>query len=235
MGKKHCILDFETLGVADDGMSNQAVVSLAAIVFDEDIGLEQLKQVPFLTLVDKAFYVKFALGSQKPGGKFERKFDPDTIEWWKAQAPEVKKELLPSKDDEQINVAIQKFKTYLQEKGCNPKDTKMYAVGQHFDLPLAQSLTHSCGIDFHDKFCKFWNFRDVRTVLDEHVGMSNSSFKLPPHIEKDFIKHRAEHDVVYTLYQMVYARALSSGEITVQEMYKERLNVNYDKDVCNGV
>lgn len=220
MGNKHLIIDFETVGTAPDGLSNQAVVSMAAIVYDESVGLEQIKKVPYLKLVDKAFYVKFSLGSQKKGERFERTFDPDTLAWWKEQAPEVKKELLPSSEDEHINVGLQKFKAYLQEKECNPKTTKIYSVGQHFDIPIAQSLFHTCNMEFTDQVSKFWNFRDIRTVLDEHVGMGNSQFKLPPHIEKDFIKHDARHDVVYTLYQMIYARALSSGEISVDEMYK---------------
>ena len=220
MGNKNIILDFETIGTAPDGLSNQAVVSMAAIAYDETIGLKEIKQVPYLKLVDKAFYVKFSLTSQKKGERFERTFDPGTLEWWKNQVPEVKKELLPSNEDEHINVGLQKFKAYLHDKGCNPKTTKIYSVGQHFDIPIAQSLFHTCNMEFTDQVSKFWNFRDIRTVLDEHVGMGNSQFKLPPHIEKDFVKHDARHDVVYTLYQMIYARALSAGEITVDEMYK---------------
>ena len=217
---KNIIIDFETIGIAANGNSDQAVVSLAAITFDSDITLDKLKKVPYLKVVDSTFYVKFALNTQRKGERFERTFDPNTLAWWKDQPPEVKKEIIPSSEDEQLNVGVQKFKKYLSDNGCNPKYSKIYSVGQHFDIPIMQSIFHMTGVDFNDTVAKYWNIRDVRTVLDENVGMSNNQFKLPKDIEDSFVKHNAKHDVAYCLYQMVYARALATGEITVEEMYK---------------
>jgi len=217
---KNIIIDFETIGIAANGNSDQAVVSLAAITFDSDITLDKLKKVPYLKVVDSTFYVKFALNTQKKGERFERTFDPDTLAWWKDQPPEVKKEIIPSSEDEQLNVGVQKFKKYLSDNGCDPRTSKIYCLGQHFDIPVMQSICDMTGVDFNQSIAKYWNIRDIRTVLDEAIGMSNNQFKLPKDIEDSFTKHDPKHDVAYCLYQMVYARALALGEITVEEMYK---------------
>jgi len=218
MGNKHCILDFETLGTAIDGLSNQTVVSMAAIVFDEDITIQELMKLSFTEVVNKTFYVKFALSSQKKGERFERTVCTDTLAWWKKQKTEVKKELLPTKNDEHINVAINKFITYLKESECKPKDMKMYSRGQHFDLPILQNLCHTVDIDMHSNIVKYWNYRDLRSCLDELIG--SGEFKLPDILENKFIKHDARCDVAHELYMLVFARALAMGEVTTEQLYK---------------
>ncbi len=219
---KHVILDLETLGTADNGLSNSAVVSMAAIVFDEDIEYDKLKRVPFERVVDSTFYVKFALDTQKKGQRFERTIDPKTVQWWSEQEPAVRSALKPSDEDEQLNVAMFKFKSFLNEKGCNPKTSKIYCRGQHFDIPILQNIMHGLDMSFHEDVSRYWNWRDLRTALDELVG--SDSFKLPNAIESKFIKHDARADVAHELFMLVFARALSSGETTFEEMYKDDIS-----------
>ena len=204
------VLDFECLGVAENGNADSVVISCGLVAFPSDITWNDIKN-KYNEYLDKSKYIKFSIKEQMPGNRFDRTVDPDTLAWWKSQDISVKKELAPSKEDEQLNVGVNQIIKYIKDNGGTPKTTKIYCKGQHFDIPLLASISYAVGVSVQQQIAKYWNMRDLRTAMDELIGQTD--LKLSADIESSFLKHNAKHDVCHSMFELIAARALAVGDI----------------------
>jgi len=101
----NCVIyDFETLG---QGQYSSAVVSFALLSYDEKRFIEN--EYSYDELLGECKYIKFDIEEQVV--KYSRSISKETIEWWMAQGPEAKKQLMPSDED----VSIDKLHPWLME------------------------------------------------------------------------------------------------------------------------
>ena len=107
-----------------------------------------------------------------------RKIDASTVKWWMEQDDAARKSLTnPSKKPISLNEALLKLKEFL------PTGVKVWGNGATFDISM---LEHAYN---YAPPWKFWNIRDVRTVVDLASDVVNIK-----KITFDGIKHGALYD-----------------------------------------
>lgn len=114
------------------------VLSVGAVYFDENGLGEEIYQV-------------FDTSSQFKKG---RKIDPQTLSWWSHQMTP-----MPLKVDPNESVPYH----LLRLMGFIREGTKVWALGPTFDMVILESLFKD--FDLQAPW-KFWNVRDVRTVVE---------------------------------------------------------------------
>ena len=138
------MVDLETLGTYNDTV----ILSIGAVYFNRDTGE-----------TGQEFYTVLAKNS---GANKERTVSGDTLEWWETQSRKVyDKAMSGTTDLEDALIGLRKF--------IHPK-CKVWGNGATFDISILEDayIQTSQAIPW-----KFWNVRDVRTVVDiasEMVG-----------------------------------------------------------------
>lgn len=192
------VFDFETLGKGAD----VALLSMAVVPFRfEDILRQNMERPPqerFSQLLEEGFYVKFDVEDQVRN--YGRRIDKGTVKWWGEQGKEARKVLKPSKKDLKLKDAMESFSEYCEQVGIL-SDSQMYCRGQDFDAPILDSLYDAVGID---KPIRYWNYRDVRTVIqcwtfDRRGQIEDVGY------EDIFVKHNALHDCAAAVCDMYEA------------------------------
>ncbi|UOL48691.1 exonuclease [Pseudomonas phage Astolliot] len=208
-GTKFYGLDIETLGKDPDSVIISA--AFLAFEFNEDKTFQQY--------VDESFYVKFSIAEQKAAG---RKIDPDTLEWWKKQIPEVRKELMPTAKDVSMKEGSKQIRAYLASKGIDKnveKNTIRFCRGQDFDIPIISHMMESVEEELPGSY---WNSRDIRTF----IAAASLDFTLNTIYKDDreyktipgFRIHDARHDIAKAVVEMKNIVRLVLGEITLEDL-----------------
>lgn len=197
------IADFESLGKAPEG----AVVDLAITVFDHDP-----HKVPvFADLVKNSIRFKFDLASQKG----RRVFDADTIEWWKQQSAEARKNLTPSAEDVDFTKIYDQMMDFLKEKGFNKRYGQGWCRGQSFDFPIMVDIirqTFKTRDTFSLEPCFFWQQRDVRTAIEATLMTRNvTTCPLPKGSLDGFVHHDSVHDNAKAVMELIYSKRYALG------------------------
>jgi hypothetical protein len=154
------MIDLESLGTNNDCV----FVSIGACLFD-----------PFTNEIDhgNTFYERIDWDSSFKEG---RTFNVPTMKWWLQQSDAARNEIC--KEGNPLSVVLKQFENWL------PEDPIVWGNGSTFDISILNHAYNNC-----PKW-KFWNIRDVRTVLDIAKGLYRK-----PKIEGT--AHNALDDALY--------------------------------------
>lgn len=135
------MIDLETLGTK----SNSVVLSLGACFFTSE------------RMFKRNFYCEFDRECQTSKG---RKMSPETFRWWSEQVTP-----MPGLEGANNHKNLQNFIDFVNvvqvEEG---QDCKVWSNGASFDVPMIESMMET--YNFENTPWKFWNVRDVRTIVD---------------------------------------------------------------------
>ena len=141
---KHLMIDLETMGNKPDS----AIVAIAAVPFDMVSGVTD--DALFCEVVDLR-------SSEKHGGSI----DADTVLWWLGQSDNAKNEIINSEKAIELPGALVRLNSFTSEF-CEER-MQVWGNGSSFDNVILRSAYENCGIT---PFWKFWNDRDVRTIVE---------------------------------------------------------------------
>lgn len=202
--KKAFIFDTETLGKSPDGI----ILDISCLVFD----LDQVENPPnFMDLVNSGKQWKLNIQNQINIG---RRKDPKVIEWWNGKSEEAKKVLKTTGNEILLTNALDEFSSYLYQNGINQKESLGFCRGQSFDFPLlVNALSYKHGSDtFNYEPCRFWNQRDVRSVISGLLLDDNrTTTPLRKGILQGFVKHNSLHDIAKDVLMIIYAKRYALG------------------------
>ena len=169
------MIDIETLGNKVDA----AILSIGACVFDietGEIGETYYKRVGLKDVIETQ--------TCKDGG---RKIDHSTLKWWLDQDAGARAEAFDGEG--YLYFALDDFENWFGDK----EDYKVWGNGATFDISILEHAIEDNGGDIP---WKFWNIRDVRTVVDlAHGKVERNDFKFEgvAHHALDDAKHQAKY------------------------------------------
>ena len=148
----HLMVDLETLAVTPKAV----ILTIGAVRFD-----------PLHQGHTDEFYVRVSMDDQDQMG---REIDPNTLEWWSKQDPEIMEEAFDERDRIPLSEAIEQFHKFAW--GCDA----FWSHGATFDLVMLE--------DVYRTFKKpliwnYWQLRDTRTLFD--LGFNPDLSKLEKH------------------------------------------------------
>lgn len=136
---KHCMVDLETMSVSPDAV----VLSLGAVHFD-----------PWKKGHDNEIYFRINLDDQDLLG---RDIDPNTLNWWSKQNPEVIEEAFNPDNRVPLHEAMEKFRKFAW--GCQ----SIWSHGATFDIVILENIFKQIKKPIP---WNFWQIRDTRTIFD---------------------------------------------------------------------
>lgn len=154
---KHCIIDFETMGV-DAG--NCVVIDMSAFVFDWD-RFTSAKPYGFEDVADVK---KFKFDVKEQVTKYNFTIDPDTVKFWESQPSDVRKNIAPKKTDISIEQFTDDFVDFLIPHG---KISYWWSRSNTFDPVILWRLYNAVGKNkkIHE-YLPHWTLRDTRSWID---------------------------------------------------------------------
>lgn len=149
---KNVMLDLETLSTR----SNAMIVTIGAIKFSDNVIYPETIDKNEIVKLD-TFYRRIDLNSYK--NDINVHIDDKTIEWWKTLDYPIQFESLYHPDRVSIKQALDEFREWFS----NDPYIKIYGNGSSFDCSILGEMYNQ-----HDMETpwKFWNIRDLRTVMD---------------------------------------------------------------------
>jgi len=167
------MIDIETLGTKTDA----AILSIAAVFFD-----------PVTGETGATFHGKSKWFSLDSSG-----IDPEAVKWWLQQDKEAQNKLTDDKNGKHIKHLLEEFIEWVSKNSQITK-IKPWGNGATFDIVILERNI--------DKFWlkapwRFWNIRDVRTIVDlgSRIGIDHKE------VEFEGVKHDAlddaKHQVKY--------------------------------------
>lgn len=110
---------------------------------------------PYTDEIGATFYESISWESAVEAG---RTFTPDTVKWWMGQSASARCEIL--KEGDPLYVVLRRFKEFI------PENAKVWGNGANFDIGKLENAYGYYKIPW-----KFWNIRDVRTVVQLAEGL----------------------------------------------------------------
>lgn len=164
---KDISLDLETM----DNSSNSAIISIGACYFDRYTGE-----------IGETFHQKVNLQSCIDAGLT---VSASTIMWWLQQSDEAREKLQGNDKERNLSGVLSNLKHFMQD--CE----MVWGNGATFDNTILENAFKSIG---HIAPWKFWNARDLRTLVD--VGLE---LGVDPKNELDFngVRHDALADAIH--------------------------------------
>lgn len=135
---KHLMCDLETLAVSP----NAVILTLGAVHFD-----------PWSQGYTDSLYMKISLDDQD---SLSREIDPNTLDWWAKQDPEIMEEAFSSEDRISLNDAMDRFHKFAW--GCDA----FWSHGATFDLVMLEDVMRQLGRPFP---WNYWQLRCSRTLF----------------------------------------------------------------------
>lgn len=160
----HIMIDIETL----DTIYSAKILSIGAVYFD-----------PMKNKLGSEFFE--IVNSQR---QLDRTSSKDTIEFWRKQSREAKKQL---KGDVQLRDALEDLDLFIDP------DCRVWGNGATFDITILEHayLSFDMSIPW-----KFWNVRDCRTVrelFESKRGGLDQNFNGTKHHALDDAKYQAKY------------------------------------------
>lgn len=135
------MLDIETMG----NTSNAAIIAIGACYFDPATGE-----------IGETFYSKVNLESSVFAGA---KMDPSTVLWWLQQNEGARAEFKGNEKEPHINIVLSQFSAFLAQSN----NAMVWGNGIAFDNVIVKAAYDNAMLP---PPWKFWNERDVRTMVD---------------------------------------------------------------------
>lgn len=133
--------------------------------------------------------------------------DPDTVQWWSDQSEEAQGAFANPID---LAEGLQLFAQWLYQVAPDPKDTRIYCQGTHFDIAILEAAYHACGM------AAPWFYRaprDNRTVYDD-ASIDDHSAYVTSFAQGDEIYHHALDDAIVQARSVAAAlRRLHPGKV----------------------
>lgn len=168
---EHLMLDLETLGTK----SYSAILSIGAVFFDIETG-ETGDSIELF--VDLQSCIRNGL-----------EIDIDTLKWWIGQ-DKIAKDKLFNSDSFSLAEALADFSSFIYFN-CSDDDVKVWGNSASFDCGLLSNAYHKLDMDIP---WKFWNERDVRTLVSFYPEIkSNMEFVGTKHSAIDDCKHQIKY------------------------------------------
>ena len=139
----HLMIDLETMG----NKPNAPIVSIGAVFFDPETGG-----------LGECFYRVVSLKSSVNAGAIP---DPDTIIWWLKQSEEARKAIC-NEGAISISLALIQLNRFISDNE-SPDKVQVWGNGATFDNVI---LCASYDRQLISPAWKFWNGRDVRTIVE---------------------------------------------------------------------
>jgi len=136
---KHLMVDLETMAVSP----NAVILSLGAVHFN-----------PYGNGVGEQLYFRINIDDQDVLG---REVDPNTLDWWAKQDPEIMEEAFSPDNRVPLVEAIDKFHKFAW--GCDA----FWAHGSTFDITILENIYRQLNKPFP---WNYWQIRDTRTLFD---------------------------------------------------------------------
>lgn len=134
----HAMIDLETLGTRPDGV----ILSIGGVKFD-----------PNTDRIFDDFYYKLDVDEQTSRG---RSIDPDTMDWWAKQEPDVVEAAFGLEDRASVDTMLDHLKRW-----CVGADA-YWAQGPTFDMCMLENLY----LQYNKPYpWPFWKVRDSRTLF----------------------------------------------------------------------
>jgi len=190
MSKLHFILDFETMG---QDVFQIPILDCSYMVFDWDRFITD-KPYSLIELVENAKHDKVDVKEQC--AVHHAKFTKRDLEWWESQGDEAKKVLKPSKDDVSVDIFIDRFISYIENKTIG----YWWSRANTFDPLILQRWATIVGkFDTITQHLSPWLVRDTRTFIDAKFNFPKVNGFVPVSDEqywnKTFIKHDSRFDI----------------------------------------
>ncbi|MHB6324057.1 3'-5' exonuclease [Klebsiella pneumoniae] len=171
----HLMIDLETMG----NKPNAPIVSIGAVLFEPSTGE-----------LGTEFYRVVSLKSDVDGGAVP---DPETIIWWMQQSEQARMAIC-DKDAISISAALIKLNTFILDNTDIDK-VQVWGNGATFDNVI---LRASYDRELLPCLWKFWNDRDVRTIVElgRAIGINprrDIPFDGDMHNALDDAKHQAKY------------------------------------------
>ncbi len=167
----HVMLDLETMGQGN----NAAIVAIGAVFFEPTTGE-----------IGASFYQKVGLESAAKYGEI----DPNTVLWWLKQSDEARAEIT-SNDTMDLQYAIDDFSAWVgQIERVNSR--VVWGNGASFDNVILGNAFEAVG---YEKPWRYWNDRDVRTVVE--LGRTLKGFDPKRDIPFKGTAHNALDDAIH--------------------------------------
>jgi len=160
----HLMIDLETLGTKP----TSAILSIGACYFEPDTGK-----------IGDTFYQRIDFASAMKS----RDVDAETIKWWFGQKKKARLEITQVADSHEVAMI------FLHAFIINYRATdevQVWSNGASFDVVLLEDCYN------HQPPWKYWNIRDVRTIVELSKGLVDKK-----DIERTGIKHNALDDAIY--------------------------------------
>lgn len=133
------MLDMETMAVSP----RSVVLSLGAVQFN-----------PFGDEIYDEIYFKIDIDDQD---KLGREIDPNTLDWWSKQDPEIMEEAFSPQGRIHLDEAMNQFHKFAW--GCD----KFWSHGATFDLVIIEDIYRQLKKSLP---WNYWQLRDTRTLFD---------------------------------------------------------------------
>ena len=156
---KHLMVDLETMAITP----RTVVLTLGAVTFN-----------PFNNDIYDELYFKLNLDDQDALG---RDIDPNTLDWWAKQNPEVMEEAFSPDGRISLTDGIDQFHKFAW--GCD----KIWSHGAVFDIIILEDIYRQLNKPIP---WEFWRCRDTRTLFD----------LADPEMEKSAEQHNALFDAI---------------------------------------
>lgn len=173
----HLMVDLESMGTNPDA----PILSVGAVFFDPNTGATGAE-----------FYKVISLESAMA---FGGKPDAGIILWWMKQSSEARSALLVA-DTIPLDDALLQFNDFISENSANgPASVQLWGNGATFDNVLLRQSYERTGIPC---LLKFWNDRDVRTIVEmgKTTGI-NPRYDIPFEGDQHNALADARHKVKY--------------------------------------
>lgn len=141
---KHVMIDIETMASSKDA----AVISIGLAHFNPSTGE-----------IVSTLEVRNTLKAQR---EMNRRFDPDTVEWWLRQSREARQALLAKPRHDNATDMMKEVDAYLHGVCSSQWDLALWAKGPSFDLMICRDLAEACEVRWKGHFSREYC---VRTML----------------------------------------------------------------------
>ena len=173
----HLMVDLETMGKKPGA----PIVSVGAVFFDPASGKTGAEYYQVINLESSM--------------SFGARPDASTILWWLKQSPEARSAIVVD-DTVGLVEALEQFLDFVAENAANgSKNVQLWGNGISFDCSLLEAAFELADTPFP---VPYWNYRDVRTVVElgKAVGL-NSRYEIPFEGDQHNALADARHQVKY--------------------------------------
>lgn len=166
-------IDLETLSTRQDA----AILSIGAVEFDRNTGA-----------IGRRFYVEVNIDSAVKNGHVSG----STLAWWAAQSEAAKRLFGAHQVKETLTVALISLSAFISETASTAGDVRVWGNGATFDISILEHAYQSCSAEAP---WKFWNIRDMRTIVDAGAAIGFDKASVPfqgvAHNALDDAEHQA--------------------------------------------